>query len=49
MSPLERRCRLLMRAYPAGYRRERGDEIIATCWRQPRSAGGGRWLATRGR
>lgn len=30
MSPLERRCRLLMRAYPAGYRRERGDEIIAT-------------------
>jgi hypothetical protein len=30
MSPLERRCRLLMRAYPVGYRRERGDEIIAT-------------------
>jgi hypothetical protein len=30
MSPLERRCRLLMRAYPAGYRRERGEEIIAT-------------------
>ena len=30
MSPLERRCRLLMRAYPAAYRRERGDEIIAT-------------------
>jgi hypothetical protein len=30
MSPLERRCMLLMRAYPAGYRRERGDEIIAT-------------------
>lgn len=30
MSPLERRSRLLMRAYPAAYRRERGDEIIAT-------------------
>jgi pimeloyl-ACP methyl ester carboxylesterase len=30
MSPLERRCRLLMRAYPAAYRRERGDEIMAT-------------------
>jgi hypothetical protein len=30
MSPLERRCRLLLRAYPGGYRRERGEEIIAT-------------------
>ncbi len=30
MSPLERRCRLLMRAYPPTYRRERGDEIMAT-------------------
>ncbi len=30
MSPLERRCRLVLRAYPAGYRLERGDEIIAT-------------------
>lgn len=30
MSPLERRCRLVLRAYPAAYRRERGDEIIAT-------------------
>jgi hypothetical protein len=30
MSPLERRCRLLMRAYPAAYRRERADEILAT-------------------
>ena len=30
MSPLERRCRLLMRAYPAAYRRERSDEIMAT-------------------
>jgi hypothetical protein len=30
MSPLERRSRLLLRAYPAAYRRERGDEILAT-------------------
>jgi hypothetical protein len=26
----ERRCRLLLRAYPAGYRRERGEEILGT-------------------
>ena len=30
MSPLERRCRLLLRAYPAPYRRDRGDEILGT-------------------
>jgi len=30
MRRLERRCRLLLRAYPAAYRRERGDEILAT-------------------
>jgi hypothetical protein len=30
VSPLERHCRLLLRAYPAGYRRERGEEIIGT-------------------
>jgi hypothetical protein len=30
MSPFERRCWLLLRAYPAAYRRERGDEIITT-------------------
>jgi hypothetical protein len=30
MSGLERRCRLLMRAYPAQYRRERGDEMLGT-------------------
>ena len=30
MTALERRCRLLLRAYPAAYRRERGDEIIGT-------------------
>jgi hypothetical protein len=27
---LERRCRLLLRAYPAAYRHERGEEIIGT-------------------
>jgi hypothetical protein len=27
---LERRCRLLLRAYPAAYRRERGEEMIGT-------------------
>lgn len=30
MTTLERRCRLLLRAYPAEYRRDRGDEIIGT-------------------
>jgi hypothetical protein len=30
MTRLERRCRRLLRAYPAAYRRERGEEIIAT-------------------
>jgi len=30
MTTLERRCRLLLRAYPAAYRRDRGDEIIGT-------------------
>jgi hypothetical protein len=30
MSKLERRCRLLLIAYPAEYRRERGEEIIGT-------------------
>jgi hypothetical protein len=30
MTPLERRCRLLLRAYPAAYRRDRGEEIIGT-------------------
>jgi hypothetical protein len=29
-SPLERRCRLLLRAYPASYRHERGEEIVGT-------------------
>ena len=30
MSSLERRCRRLLRAYPAWYRRGRGDEILDT-------------------
>ncbi len=30
MTRLERRCRLLLRAYPASYRAARGDELIAT-------------------
>jgi hypothetical protein len=30
MTTLERRCRLLLRAYPAAYRRDRGEEIIGT-------------------
>ncbi len=46
---LERRCRLLLRAYPARYRRERGEEILGTAlesvppgrnWPAPREAGG---------
>lgn len=30
MSPLERRCRLLLLAYPASYSRDRGEEILGT-------------------
>ncbi|HYK27359.1 MAG TPA: hypothetical protein VEV61_05275 [Streptosporangiaceae bacterium] len=30
MSPLERRCRWLLLAYPAGYRRAHGEEILGT-------------------
>ncbi|HMH94538.1 MAG TPA: hypothetical protein VK586_26065 [Streptosporangiaceae bacterium] len=30
MTALERRWRWLLRAYPAWYRRERGDEILGT-------------------
>ncbi len=30
VTPLERRSRLLLRAYPAAYRRERGEEMIGT-------------------
>ena len=47
MTVLERRCRLLLRAYPAAYRRDRGEEIIGTLleatppgrsWPRPRDA-----------
>jgi hypothetical protein len=47
MTGLERRCRLLLLAYPASYRRERGEEIIGTlleatppgrAWPSPRDA-----------
>jgi hypothetical protein len=30
VTPLERRCRLLLRAYPAWYRRNRAEEILGT-------------------
>jgi hypothetical protein len=30
MSPLERRCRRLLRSYPRWYRRQRGEEMLAT-------------------
>jgi hypothetical protein len=30
MSALELRCQLLLRAYPPGYREDRGDEIVGT-------------------
>jgi hypothetical protein len=30
MNPIERRSRLLLRAYPASYRRDRGEEILGT-------------------
>ena len=30
VTPIERRSRLLLRAYPAAYRRERGEEMIGT-------------------
>jgi hypothetical protein len=30
MTELERRCRLLLRVYPASYRQDRGEEIIGT-------------------
>jgi hypothetical protein len=47
VTALERRCRLLLHAYPAWYRRERGEEILATLlqasqpgrsWPAPRDA-----------
>ena len=30
MTPLERRCRWLLLAYPASYRRSRGEEMLGT-------------------
>jgi hypothetical protein len=47
VTPLERRCRLLLRAYPAWYRRERAGEMLDTLleasppgrnWPSPRDA-----------
>jgi hypothetical protein len=45
MRPLERRGRWLLRAYPAWYRRERGDEMVATLLEA--SAPGRRWPSAR--
>ncbi len=30
VTALERRCQWLLRVYPAGYRRERGEEMLGT-------------------
>jgi hypothetical protein len=45
MSPLERRCRSLLRAYPRWYRRQRGDEMLATLLES--SQPGQRWPSAR--
>jgi hypothetical protein len=45
MSPLERRCRTLLRAYPRWYRRQRGDELLATLLEA--SQPGQRWPSAR--
>ena len=45
MSPLERRCRSLLRAYPRWYRRQRGDEMLATLLEA--SQPGQRWPSAR--
>jgi hypothetical protein len=45
MSKLERRCRLLLTAYPAEYRRERGEEILGTLLEAMRP--GHSWLPAR--
>jgi len=45
MSPLERRCRRLLRAYPRWYRRQRGDEMLATLLESSRP--GQRWPSAR--
>ncbi len=45
MSPLERRCRWLLRAYPAWYRRDRGGEMLGTLLEA--SPPGARWPSFR--
>jgi hypothetical protein len=45
MSPLERRCRALLRAYPRWYRRSRGEEMLATLLEASRP--GQRWPSAR--
>ena len=45
MSLLERRCRTLLRAYPRWYRRQRGDEMLATLLEA--SQPGQRWPSAR--
>ena len=42
MTRRERRYRRLLLAYPGGYRRRHGDEIITTLL-ELAEAGGGRW------
>ncbi len=45
MTPLERRCRWLLRAYPAWYRRDRGGEMLGTLLEA--SPPGARWPSFR--
>jgi hypothetical protein len=45
MSPLERRCRRLLRSYPGWYRRQRGEEMLATLLEA--SQPGQRWPSAR--
>lgn len=45
MSPLERRCRWLLRAYPAWYRRDRAGEMLGTLLEA--SPPGARWPSFR--
>ena len=45
MTPLERRCRWLLRAYPAWYRGRRGEEMLGTLLEA--SPPGGRWPSSR--
>ena len=45
MTPLERRCRWLLRAYPAWYRRRRGEEMLGTLLEA--SPPGRRWPSVR--